>query len=1129
MKKRTGKGVNTLNMNISDKVRSSKSILNKCTRNKNILNKHMLNKNILNKCTRNKSMLITNTAILTILMLLFFAPSIIVKAEWNESDPIRVGIFSLGSFQGYDENGKVFGYNIEYLNKIAELKHWQYEYIQVENWIEATEFLEQGKIDLLAPAQNIPSLNGRFSYAALPMGTEAAAVYALDTREDLFYEDFDKMKHLRFGGAENSTFTQNFLLRAEEKGFKPDLTYYKNTTELFAALRNKEVDAIITNIMFSDEGLKIIDRFSPLPVYYISSNDNTYLLDQLYEAMCAVELNSPNFKTELMGKYFPYFSNTQFTHSELNYIKEMPEISIGYWPSGRPFTYTDKKTGELLGITRTILDRISEISGLKFQYVAIPSKNVDLNYFAEHQIYAICGVVYNEKNLSASDLWLSTSYFKSENVLVGKEDIDFDSNAVFKLAAISPYSLPDDLYKQYPNFEIEYYDDIETCFEMVRKGKADFLMQNRYVVENYLSKPIYHNMKVFPVQSMSEHLCLAAIHQADSSALSQINLQDSRFLSIINKSIQRIPSDEINDIIIHSTLEEQYQYKISDFIFQYRYLLITITIFLAICIYGLIKIGRMKEHENQVLSRAIEQANHANTAKSQFLSHMSHEIRTPLNAIVGMTALAQKTAGNPQRTIQYLDRITESSKLLMSIINDVLDMSAIESQKMKISNEPFDFKALLTSVSETYYTQCKQKNIYFDMQLDQVKKEMLIGDSLRVNQILLNLLSNAYKFTEPGGKITVTITEKMNDPENKKVFMRFSVADTGCGISKEMQKRLFGAFEQESSNTALKHGGSGLGLAITKNLVDMMHGAIEVESELEKGTKFIVDLPFETTDDVVLADTKKLENLRVMVVDDDSYMREYIASVLSGLGVQFDIAESGETALSILQREAISINPYNVCLVDWKMPEMGGIELVKHIRETISEDILTVIISAYSLSDVEEIGREAGVDLFVSKPLFQSSIYNILASVHEKCHGSIMYQEEKYDFTGKRALLAEDFELNREVAVDLLALVNLETDCAENGEEVVNMFLNAPVGTYDIILMDIQMPIMDGYEAIKAIRKSNHSQAAAIPIYAMTANAFAEDVSKALSAGANGHIAKPIDSKALYKLINRCLMKGDSK
>lgn len=1063
------------------------------------------------------------TSILCFLLLCLAVP-VTGEAKWEETQPIRVGIFPLGNFQGFDENGDACGYNVEYLNKLAELEHRRYEFVPLNNWVEATEYLEQGKIDLLAPAQNIPALNGRFAYAALPMGTEAAAIYVLDTRDDLYYEDFETMKTLRFGGAKNSTFTANFLLRAEEKGFTPDLVYYENTTELFAALHSKEVDAIVTNIMFSDEGIKMIDRFSPLPVYYISTNDNTELLNKLYDAMCAVELNEPAFKTELMSKYFPYFNNTEFTYNEVKFIEELSAVTIGYWPRGAPFCYIDKETGEMQGITRDIFDRISAISGIAFQYVAIPSPDADLDDLKEQGIHVLCDVEYSKTTAAISTLWMSTPYLKSENVLVGKEDIDFQADAKLKVAAITKTAVSDDLLIQYPNFELVYYEDVETCFEMVQKGEADLLFQNQYVVEPYLTRPYYSHLKILPVQSMQNRLCMGVIHPSEAAADTQHMLEDARFLSIMNKSIQRITDDEINNIIIQRTLNGDYGYQIGDFLYQYRYMLITITLFLTICICGLIKMERMKARENHILSRSIEQANQANHAKSQFLSHMSHEIRTPLNAIVGMTALAQKTNGNPQKTIQYLDKITESSRLLMSIINDVLDMSAIESQKLKISDQPFDFKGLLTNVSETYYTQCKQKNIRFEMQLDQVKREVLIGDSLRVNQVLMNLLSNAYKFTDSGGTVTVTISEKMDDVERKKVFMRFTVADSGCGMSEEMQKRLFSAFEQESATTAMKYGGSGLGLAITKNLVDLMHGAIEVESEPGKGTTFTVDIPFGTTDDIILADAKKMESLRIMVIDDDSYMQEYIASVLSGLGVRYDVVSSGAEALSLLEKEAAGNDPYNVCLVDWKMPEMGGIEVVEHIRKRLSEEMLTVIISAYDLTEVEEAGKDAGVDMFLSKPLFQSSIYNILASVHEKHHGKEITQEGHYDFTGKRALLAEDFELNREVAVDLLALVNLQTDCAIDGKEAVDMFCNAPAGTYDIILMDIQMPVMDGYEAIKAIRKSDHTQAKSIPIYAMTANAFAEDVAKALAAGANGHIAKPIDSKMMYKVINKCIM-----
>lgn len=1063
-----------------------------------------------------------------IVMLFFsmcFYASTVCYAAWKETAPIRVGIFPLGNFQNYDEDDIPYGYNIDYLNKMAELKHWRYEYVRADNWVEATNLLEQGKIDLLAPAQNIPELSSRFAYASFPMGTESAAIYALNTREDLIYQDFEHMKTLHFGGAKNSTFTKNFLTRMQEKGISPSFTYYNNTSDLFDALYKKEVDAIVTNIMFENPDIKLIDRFSALPVYYISTKENTYLLDEIYNCMCAIKLEEPSFETKLMANYFPFFNNVEFTYDELQYIQTLPALSIGYWENNTPLSYKDNKTGEFCGITRDILDQISQISKIQFSYVALSPSIVTLDYLKEQNIYLLSGVNNSKEMSSLPSVWLSTPYLKSEKVLVGKENINFHLNKKMKLAAtIEVSSSLSRLYNVYPNFDIQTYPDTKTCFENVRREVCDILIQNRYVADPYLAKPIYETLKIIPIHSIDDNFCIATIHQEKDTSNIQQLLNDERFLSIINKSIQQLSTDEINNIIIHYTSGNPYRYKLSDFVYQYRYLLIMVVLFLLVCIITVIKMQQMKKQEHKLLLHSIEQANRANIAKSQFLSNISHEIRTPLNAIVGMTALAQKIPENPPKTTQYLEKITESSKLLMSIINDVLDMSAIESQKLRISKESFDFKSLLTSICELYYTQCKQKEIRFEMQLEHLKREVLIGDSLRTNQILMNLLSNAYKFTEPGGSIIVTICETMNLEDKNEVFIRFTVSDTGCGMSEEMQQRLFQAFEQESSSTALKHGGSGLGLAITKNLVDLMHGAISVTSQKGAGTTFTVDLPFGTTNDVVLADTKALHHIRVMVVDDDSYTCEYISSILSSLNIRFNVVQTGEKALALLEDAAAQNDPYHICFVDWRMPEMDGIEVSKQIRKKISKEILTVIISAYDLSEIEDQAREAGIDKIITKPLFASNIYNILVGIYKTLPSTSSIQEDQYDFTGKRALLAEDFDLNREVVVDLLEIVHLSVDCAVNGKEAVDFFLNSPPGTYDIIFMDIQMPIMNGYEAMDIIRNSDHEQAASIPIYAMTANAFAEDVASALSHKANGHIAKPIDSKAFYQLLYHCLI-----
>ncbi|MEG0894897.1 MAG: response regulator, partial [Oscillospiraceae bacterium] len=456
----------------------------------------------------------------------------------------------------------------------------------------------------------------------------------------------------------------------------------------------------------------------------------------------------------------------------------------------------------------------------------------------------------------------------------------------------------------------------------------------------------------------------------------------------------------------------------------------------------------------------------------------------------------------------------------LSIINDVLDMSAIDSDKLKIAHAPFDLKSLLSGISTMYYTQCKQKEITFNLILSDLIEEFLIGDSLRINQILINLLSNAYKFTPKGGTINM-IVKQMNRNGNT-VFLRFIISDSGCGISEEMQQRIFMPFEQETTQTAQIYGGSGLGLSIVKNLVDMMQGAIKLESKKNFGTTFTVDLPFGVDTKLEGSNNINFKDIRALIVDDDNQTIKYTSIVLERMGVRFDVANGGEQAVKIIANEYNKGIGYDVCFIDWKMPGISGVELTKKIREFFDKDTIIIIVSAYDLSEIEDEAKLAGADMFISKPLFQSTVCNLLMTLSGGQYTKFTCDKEHYDFTGKRVLLAEDNALNREIAIELLKIVNLDVEYAENGQTALEMFTNSSNGYYDVILMDIQMPIMDGHEAAKAIRKSKHIQALNIPIYAMTANAFTEDVSAALSSGMNGHIAKPIDTQVLYSTLKQC-------
>ncbi|WP_417574853.1 response regulator, partial [Phascolarctobacterium faecium] len=534
-----------------------------------------------------------------------------------------------------------------------------------------------------------------------------------------------------------------------------------------------------------------------------------------------------------------------------------------------------------------------------------------------------------------------------------------------------------------------------------------------------------------------------------------------------------------------------------------------------------IKNFQMMEEKNQQLMDTLIQADEASQAKSRFLARMSHEIRTPMNAIVGLTEIAKKHLTDPNRIEQYLSKIDSASHVLLNIINDVLDMSAIKNNKLKIAHEKFDMKKIINSITAIYYNQCKQKGIKLEVISACLTHEILIGDSLRVNQIILNLISNASKFTPAGGKIRFEITEKAYKKQT--IFIRIIVSDTGIGMTPEMLTRLFNTFEQENANTAQQYGGSGLGLSIVKNLVELMHGSISVESKKGIGSMFTVDLPFSIPEIDELSSSKSINDLRVLVVDNDCASRIYMTSILDRINVQYDIATTTEQTVKMLSTADKAGKHYDICFIDCKASFADSITLTKNIRKIYDKKALVIILSAYDISEIGENMETSGADIFLQKPLFQSTVFNMLISLTDKNYIKGTFHKESYDFHGKKVLLAEDNALNTEIAIELLNSVNLNVDHAENGQIAVDKFLTAPIGTYDIILMDIQMPVMNGYQATKTIRSSSHPNAKSIPIFAMTADAFTENVAEALSAGMNGHIAKPIDTHILYRTLCNCL------
>ena len=523
---------------------------------------------------------------------------------------------------------------------------------------------------------------------------------------------------------------------------------------------------------------------------------------------------------------------------------------------------------------------------------------------------------------------------------------------------------------------------------------------------------------------------------------------------------------------------------------------------------------REAERNRQIIKDALTAAEQASRAKSDFLSRMSHEIRTPMNAVIGMTTIAAASLDNRDKLTDCLGKIGLSSRYLLSLINDILDMSRIESGKVSIINEEFDFRSFVEGISSLIYPQAKNKNIVFDLNIEGVVDERYRGDPLRRNQVLINILSNALKFTPEWHSVHLSIRETRRVRD--RAYLQFIVRDTGIGMEKGLLTRIFEPFEQGGASISHSYGGSGLGLAISSNLVSLMNGHISVSSTPGVGSEFVVELPLLTVPDNTPKQDVSLEDIRVLVVDDDLVTCEHTTLILNRIGVDAEYVTSGKAAVTRVKSALQRHTCYNIALVDWKMPDMDGVETARSIRRIVGPDTLVIIMSAYDWTEIEARAREAGVDFFISKPIFQSVVQDVLLKATRRRQSAATLPVQKEDFAGRRILLVEDNEINMEIARTLLEFRNASVDGACNGQQAVEMFRSSPPNHYDAVLMDVRMPVMDGIAATQAIRGLNRADAATVPILAMTANAFAEDIEQSRKAGMNEHLAKPIEPETLY-------------
>lgn len=1057
----------------------------------------------------------------------FLAPLTVYADTEEEGRVIRIGYIEYEGFISQDEDGEYQGYGVDYLNKIAEYTGWKYEYVY-DTWENQFKHLQDGSIDFVCHAQKTPDREENYLFSKYSDGSEACVLYVKKEDDRYYYNDYEHFNGMKIAVLKDSYQNQEVKDYAAKKGFSFEETEYDTPQECFEALDRGEMDGVAMGSLALKTEYKIVCKFGSDPFYFITGKQNQSLMDEMDDALGDIAATDASFGSNLFDKYYGAQNNELnlvFTREETEFIQSADAIKMGLISNRTPFSNVGKN-GEPEGIVVDLMKLIEERSGLKFDYEVMQKGQRTVDYLEQNPDAFVTGIMRENPQFHTGDYVISDVMYSDDVSLVCRKGFSYQldaPDATYKLAIpVSYAALEEYILDNYPQFEIVQGTTSADCMKMVLDGKADFMAQNVNVITPLMQNPHYEGLTLLPTFFMDEEMGIVGNNTE----------QNKMIMNIINKCIASVSDKEKSQITINHTITNGYKPSASDMVYKFRYP-ISVIVLLMIALVGVMffwqsskrKSYALLEKKNEQLRDAVVQADHANQAKSQFLARMSHEIRTPMNAIVGLTAIAKHHDKEPEKIDEYLTKIDASSQVLLNIINDVLDMSAIESDKIKIAKSSFNIREILTSISTIYYTQCRQKGIHFEMDTAEISDEQLIGDGLRLNQIFLNLVSNAYKFTPSGGAIRIVAKEVSVQGET--AYFNFSVADTGEGMTEEMQKRIFKPFEQESAGTAQKHGGSGLGLSIAKNLVEMMEGSISFVSEKDVGTTFTVSMPFQIDFKAAKNHSDSCKKIRALIVDNETETGEYTALVLDRIGVDYEVAKDAYEALERLNKAKNDAKDFQICFVDWKMQEKTGSEIIRQIRETFHKDMLIIIVSAYDTSEIKDEAIAAGADMFLTKPIFQSTVFNLLMKLFDGKCVKRTAQKDSYDFEGKRVLLAEDTDFNAEIAIELLDMVNMKVDHAENGEKAVEMFEQAKEGTYAAVLMDVQMPVMDGYEATRKIRASNHPQAKSIPIFAMTANAFTEDVSAALNAGMNGHIAKPIDTRVLYSSLDEAINKKE--
>ncbi len=1072
-------------------------------------------------------------ALLLVCVLLLAALPTSVFAE--ERKTVRVGYMLLDTFEEQkivEQNGQEVivrtGYGHEYLQVIRYYTGWEYEYV-VGTWYELVHMLETGEIDLLSHVARTPAREETMLFSTEPQGRENHYLYVDGPSQAIDPSDYSTLNGKNIGVIQGDYRTSFFIEWCAEQGISCNIKEYTDIRAIHTALHSGEIHAVSAGTMSiasCPEGKwNPLIRFDDVEVYLAVKKgpEGQALLAEINDAQHQILSSNENFGLELQQKYrrSDILNVPVLTEEETQWLAQRGTLNVGYVENRRPLAYTNSE-GKLSGLLADYLAAMTREYGIQFNPIAYENGTQLLTALQNGEVDIISPVGYTHSMAEVYHMAVTAPLSVETMIAVYKGYKGTEPKDIFEKLAILDTSITEKDYAQhfYPDSEWIRAASIEEAIDLVVNDQAGCYIVRSSNWSWYKNE--YDQLNQLQVVTLPN----------SNDVNMAIRDEDIMLLPILNKGISLLSDADVSQSIVtysDAMAELTFVQLMRNKPLATTFALLAIFLLLAL-IYIIFRLRAEKKYLHQLEAAnkqaeksriAAEQsradAERANLAKSTFLTSMSHDIRTPMNAIVGMTTLAAKHMDNAEYVRNCLSKITLASDHLLTLINDVLDINKIESGNLSLTPTVFSLADSIMNLANIGRHQLYEKNHNFEIRVHNIREEYLFADELRINQVFINLLSNAVKYTPVGGRITIDLKQEPVPDERGKVRLIYVIEDTGIGMSEEFQAHMYDLFAMANRNTRTISG-SGVGLSICKQLVDLMGGSILCESTEGKGTKFTVTLDIPVADKVV--DHVMLPPMKILLVDDDEIFLSTAAETLQELGLSPDCVDSGEKAVALVMEKHSAHKDYPLIIIDWQMSEMDGIETTRRIRTHVGPDVSIIVISAYAPEDIRDQAIAAGANGFIHKPLFRSSAYQSISEIMGLgSHNSEVAFDPHRKLRGMRLLVAEDNDLNWEIIRELLAMYDIVTERAEHGQQCLDMLKQSIPGAYDGVLMDIQMPVMNGYTAAREIRSMEREDLRNLPIIAMTADAYTEDVLRCAECSMNSHVAKPVDMQRLLDVL----------